>query len=236
MTTTVNNNNIEIKNRVNNIITEAEGVKVGDKVKHAWSDEVATVTAIRKGYWDASDGEVWLFTLDFGKDTMGEWKTVLGPFKMELNGGEFRREALTLQPASVISDPDGREFRDFKTWNGMTVKAEERQKWTRFFAEGIINKMKFDGKESTYKHNVGKIRVKVAYKNYTDKPEDWTYCVSWYRWTDAGHDKAEIVECDNGVSVWEAARDMADFHLLADKCHFQTVDEILNPCERPQAA
>lgn len=129
MNTSVNTNSIESKNRVNNIITEAEGVKVGDKVKHAWSDEVATVTAIRKGYWDASDGEVWLFTLDFGKDTMGECKTVLGPFKMELNGGEFRREALTLQPASVISDPDGREFRDFTTWNGMTVKAEERQKY-----------------------------------------------------------------------------------------------------------
>lgn len=79
-------------------ITEAEGVKVGDKVKHAWSDEVATVTSIRKGYWDASDGEVWLFTLDFGKDTMGEWKTVLGPFKMELNGGDFRREAFTVVP------------------------------------------------------------------------------------------------------------------------------------------
>jgi len=96
MKTTVNNNNIESMNRVNNhAITEAEGVKVGDKVKHAWSDEVATVTSIRKGYWDATVGEVWLFTLDFGKDTMGEWKTVLGPFKMELNGGEFRREAFT---------------------------------------------------------------------------------------------------------------------------------------------
>ena len=98
MKTSSNNNNIESNNRVNNIITEAEGVKVGDKVKHVWSDEVATVTAIRKGYWDASDGEVWLFTLDFGKDTKGEWKTVLGPFKMELNGKEFRREALTLAP------------------------------------------------------------------------------------------------------------------------------------------
>lgn len=77
-------------------ITEAEGVKIGDKVKHVWSDEVATVTAIRKAYWDASAGEVWLFTLDYGKDTKGDWKTVLGPFKMDLNGKEFRREAFTL--------------------------------------------------------------------------------------------------------------------------------------------
>ena len=206
---------------------------MGDKVKHAWSDEVATVTAIRKGYWDASDGEVWLFTLDFGKDTKGEWKTVLGPFKMELNGGEFRREALTLQPASVISDPDGREFRDFKTWNGMTVKAEERQKWTRFFAEGIINKVNFGGNGSTYKHNAGKIRVSIAYRNGSKKAEDMSYCVSWYEETNKG---TKLRESENGVSIWQAARAMADFHLLADKCHFQTVDEILNPCERPQAA
>lgn len=233
MKTTSNNNNIESKNRVNNIITEAEGVKVGDKVKHAWSDEVATVTAIRKGYWDASDGEVWLFTLDFGKDTKGEWKTVLGPFKMELNGGEFRREALTLQPASVISDPDGREFRDFKTWNGMTVKAEEREKWTKFFAEGISNKVNFGGNGSTYKHNAGKIRVSIAYRNGSKKAEDMSYCVSWYEETNKG---TKLRESENGVSIWQAARAMADFHLLADKCHFQTVDEILNPCERPQAA
>lgn len=233
MKTTSNNNNIETKNRVNNIITEAEGVKVGDKVKHAWSDEVATVTAIRKGYWDASDGEVWLFTLDFGKDTKGEWKTVLGPFKMELNGGEFRREALTLQPASVISDPDGREFRDFKTWNGMTVKAEERQKWTRFFAEGIINKVNFGGNGSTYKHNAGKIRVSIAYRNGSKKAEDMSYCVSWYEETDKG---TKLRESENGVSIWQAARAMADFHLLADVVGFTSIDEILNPCERPQAA
>ena len=233
MKTTSNNNNIETKNRVNNIITEAEGVKVGDKVKHAWSDEVATVTAIRKGYWDASDGEVWLFTLDFGKDTKGEWKTVLGPFKMELNGGEFRREALTLQPASVISDPDGREFRDFKTWNGMTVKAEERQKWTKFFAEGISNKVNFGGNGSTYKHNAGKIRVSIAYRNGSKKAEDMSYCVSWYEETDKG---TKLRESENGVSIWQAARAMADFHLLADVVGFTSIDEILNPCERPQAA
>ena len=85
-------------------ITEAEGVKIGDKVKHVWSDEVATVTAIRKAYWDASAGEVWLFTLDYGKDTKGDWKTVLGPFKMDLNGKEFRREAFTLYEPSEITE------------------------------------------------------------------------------------------------------------------------------------
>ena len=92
------------RDKANGQITEAEGVKVGDKVKHVWSDEVATVTAIRKAYWDASAGEVWLFTLDYGKDTRGEWKTVLGPFKMDLNGKEFRREAFTLYEPSEITE------------------------------------------------------------------------------------------------------------------------------------
>lgn len=109
MKTLVNNNNIESKKATReaaskNIITEAEGIKVGDKVKHVWSDEVATVTAIRKAYWDASAGVVWIFTLDYGKDVNGEWKTVLGPFHMDLNGKEFRREAFT--PCT----PDGRKL------------------------------------------------------------------------------------------------------------------------------
>lgn len=146
---------------------------------------------------------------------------------------EIVTEAEALQPASVISDPDGREFRDFKTWNGMTVKAEERQKWTKFFADGISNKVNFGGNGSTYKHNAGKIRVSIAYRNGSKKAEDMSYCVSWYEETNKG---TKLRESENGVSIWQAARAMADFHLLADKCHFQTVDEILNPCERPQAA
>lgn len=132
----------------------------------------------------------------------------------------------------VIADPEGREFQDFTTWNGMTVKAEDLEKWTKFFAEGISNKVSFGGKESTYKHNAGCITVKVAYTNDNDKPEDMSYCVSWYRWKDTENEKAEIVECENGVSIWQAARAMADFHLLADKVGFATIEEILNPCER----
>jgi len=232
MKTSNNNISNETKNGMsqgNNIITEAEGVKVGDKVRHNKHEEVATVTAIREAFVNRADGYRYLYTLDFGQ-------SVLGPFQVELNGGEFLREAFTLYEASEISDPEGRKFRDFETWNGKTVKAEERQKWAKFFADGISNKVKFGGEESTYKHNAGCITVRVAYTNGTKNPEDMTYCVTWYRWTDTESENAEIVECENGVSIWVAARHMADFHLLADKFHFQTVDEILNPCERPQAA
>lgn len=86
-------------------ITEAEGIKVGDTVKHNWTgDDVATVTAIRRTYWDAQDGEVYVFRLDYGQQTTGVFRSVLGPFQMEMNGGEYRREALT--PCT----PDGREL------------------------------------------------------------------------------------------------------------------------------
>lgn len=72
-------------------ITEAEGVKVGDKVRHNKHEEVATVTAIREAFVNGCDGYRYLYTLDFGQ-------SVKGPFDVELNGGEFLREALTLAP------------------------------------------------------------------------------------------------------------------------------------------
>lgn len=70
-------------------ITEAEGVKVGDKVKHNKHEEVATVTAIREAFVNRADGYRYLYTLDFGQE-------VFGPFHVDLNGGEFLREAFTL--------------------------------------------------------------------------------------------------------------------------------------------
>lgn len=69
-------------------ITEAEGIKVGDKVKHNKHDEVATVTAIRSTFVRSFDGFRYVYTLDFGK-------SVKGAFGMEMNGGEYLREAFT---------------------------------------------------------------------------------------------------------------------------------------------
>ena len=69
-----------------NTTTEAEGIKVGDKVRHNKHEEVATVTAIREAFVNGCDGYRYLYTLDFGQ-------SVTGPFGVELNGGEFLREA-----------------------------------------------------------------------------------------------------------------------------------------------
>jgi len=76
--------------------TEAEGIKVGDTVRHNKHEEVATVTAIREAFVNGCDGYRYLYTLDFGQ-------SVTGPFGVELNGGEFLREAFT--PCT----PDGRD-------------------------------------------------------------------------------------------------------------------------------
>lgn len=79
------------------IVTEAEGVKVGDKVRHNKHEELATVTAIREAFVNRCDGYRYLYTLNFGQ-------SVKGPFDVELNGGEFLREAFTLQNSGEITD------------------------------------------------------------------------------------------------------------------------------------
>jgi len=211
------NINNETKNRVNDTITEAEGIKVGDKVKHVLSDEVATVTAIRKAYWDASDGEVWLFTLDFGKDTKGEWKTVLGPFKMDLNGKEFRREALTLQKNCVISDPDGRELLpeppkevvidEPNIYEKHHITADEIRAHAFHYTK-VIRKCAQMACTACSKHGKDRIEVSIAYRNDTKDPNGMSYRVCHFQ-------NETLKDCVNGVSLDQAARMMADFYLLS---------------------
>ncbi len=153
-------------------ITEAEGIKVGDHVKHNWTgDQVATVTGIRRAYWDAQDGEVWLFRLDYGKQTTGEFKSVLGPFKMEMNGGEYRREALTPCTADYYSEYqklDHQEARPQKWLKEAT--SEERETYYRACVElermagdGLPLVIRADSADLTVNpwHELGK-RVKTA--------------------------------------------------------------------------
>lgn len=86
MNTSVNNNNIESKNGVNN---SRKQIKVGDKVRHNLTgDRVATVTGIRRVQGYKWEGEITVYRLDFGE-------SVKGPFGTEMNGGEFLREAFT---------------------------------------------------------------------------------------------------------------------------------------------
>lgn len=109
---------------------------------------------------------------------------------------------------------------------GVSLTAEKRAKWVKNFGD-IIREHTTQGRETQYNHDCGCIRVEVAYRNDSDNPEDMTYCVSWYKWLDIETEKRELVECENGIRLEQAARAMADFHLLADAG--LTLQQILYP-------
>jgi hypothetical protein len=109
---------------------------------------------------------------------------------------------------------------------GVSLTAEKRAKWTKTFSD-VIREHTIRKTVAQYNHDCGCIRVNVAYRNESDKPEDWTYCVAWYKWRDIEAETVELVECENGILLEQAARAMADFHLLADAG--LTLQQILYP-------
>ena len=64
-----------------------DNYQIGDRVKHNWFEDVATITAKRQEYIKSKMAFRWLYTLDFGH-------TVTGPFGKDYNGGEFLAEAI----------------------------------------------------------------------------------------------------------------------------------------------
>lgn len=64
-------------------------IKVGDRVRHNMTGAIATVARVRIVFLNKHDGYAPVFRLDFGHSQKG-------PFQIEMNGKEFRREALTL--------------------------------------------------------------------------------------------------------------------------------------------
>ena len=181
------------RDKANGQITEAEGVKVGDKVRHNMTgDRVATVTGIRRVQGYKWEGEITVYRLDFGE-------SVKGPFDVELNGGEFLREAFTLCNPSEISDTANAAFAEEYCKPDIIEAAQM----------GVSQCLSHEGKE---------IRIRTVYKNGHDDPTGWTYCVSWYQ-------GKTLVECENGVTLDQAARYMAYFERMAAKGW--TLDEIL---------
>jgi sRNA-binding protein len=193
-------------------IKEAEGIKVGDKVRHNKHEEVATVTAIREAFVNRCDGYRYLYTLDFGQ-------SVLGPFQVELNGGEFLREAFTLQEAPEIK-PKATD----SELESLTAKYANQIEESALLGCGC---MVGDGDESRKDSKC--VKVRTAYKNDSHDAKDWTYCVSWYETApikgDADGQSQTLRECENGILLEQAARHMAYFELMARKGW--TLDEIL---------
>lgn len=193
-------------------ITEAEGIKVGDKVRHNKHEEVATVTAIREAFVNGCDGYRYLYTLDFGQ-------SVKGPFDVELNGGEFLREAFTLQEALEIK-PKATD----SELESLTAKYAKQIEESALLGCGC---MVGDGDETRKDSKC--VKVRTAYKNDSHDPKDWTYCVSWYETTpikgDADGQHQILRECENGILLEQAAKHMAYFEQMTRKGW--TLDEIL---------
>ena len=194
-------------------ITEAEGIKVGDKVRHNKHEEVATVTAIREAFVNGCDGYRYLYTLDFGQ-------SVKGPFDVELNGGEFLREAFTLQKAPEIK-PKATD----SELESLTAKYAKQIEESALMGCGC---MVGDGDETRKDSKC--VKVRTAYKNDSHDPKEWTYCVSWYETApikgDADGQHQTLRECENGILLEQAAKHMAYFEQMTRKGW--TLDEILD--------
>jgi len=194
-------------------VKEAEGIKVGDKVRHNLTgDRVATVTGIRRVQGYKWEGEITVYRLDFGE-------SVKGPCGMEMNGGEFLREAFTLQEAPEIK-PKATD----SELESLTAKYAKQIEESALLGCGC---MVGDGDE--IRKDSKCVKVRTAYKNDSHDPKDWTYCVSWYEKTpikgDADGQHQTLRECENGILLEQAARHMAYFELMARKGW--TLDEIL---------
>ena len=206
---------------------KAEGIKIGDTVRHNKHEEVATVTAIREAFDNVCDGYRYLYTLDFGQ-------SVTGPFGVELNGGEFLREAFTPctpdgrdllpePPAEVTISIDG-EGHEPTLYERHDITAGEREAKAKGSALYIRHQARM-AREAFYSHKGARIEASIAYRNGTDDPDGMSYKVCWYDETRTG--ELHLVECENGISLEQAARHMADFSLLSE-CGL-TLREILYP-------
>lgn len=66
-----------------------------------------------------------------------------------------------------------------------------------------------------------RIEVKTAYKNGHDDPTGWTYCVSWY-------EGKELKDCENGVTLEQAARALAQFEQDSRKNSYTPSEKLRN--------
>jgi hypothetical protein len=96
--------------------------------------------------------------------------------------------------------------------------ASEISELTAKYSEQIVNNMQLgcgcivtDGDEN--RKDSKWVKVRKAYTNDSRDPKDWTYCVSWYDVEPIDGDgyRETLRECENGVTLEQAARAMAIF-------------------------
>ena len=127
-----------------------------------------------------------------------------------------------LYKASEITDEN--ESQEPTLYERHNITAGEREAKTKGSASYIRRQARM-ARCAFYSHKGARIETSIAYRNGTDDPDGMSYKVCWYDETRTG--ELHLVECENGISLEQAARHMADFSLLSE-CGL-TLREILHP-------
>lgn len=114
----------------------------------------------------------------------------------------------------------GGMFNDlFGTWgSGNLPSPDDIESLTAKYAKQIVNNMQLGcgcmvGNGTESKKDSQWVKVRKAYTNDSRDPKDWTYCVCWYdvEPTDRDGYRETLRDCENGVTLEQAARAMAIF-------------------------
>ena len=127
-------------------------------------------------------------------------------------------------PAEVTLEKTSEITAEPTLYERHNITAEERRKRAEVSAQYIRRQARM-AREAFYHHKGARIETSIAYRNDTDDPDKMSYKVCWYDETRTG--RLHLVDCENGISLGQAARHMADFALLTE-CGL-TLREILYP-------
>ena len=126
------------------------------------------------------------------------------------------KEVTLEEPSEITAEPT--------LYERHNITADERRKRAEVSAQYIRRQARM-AREAFYHHKGARIETSIAYRNDTDDPDKMSYKVCWYDETRTG--RLHLVDCENGISLGQAARHMADFALLTE-CGL-TLREILYP-------
>ena len=126
------------------------------------------------------------------------------------------KEVTLEEPSEITAEPT--------LYERHNITADERRKRAEGSAQYIRRQARL-AREAFYHHKGARIETSIAYRNGQDDPDKMSYKVSWYDETRTG--ELHLVDCENGISLGQAARHMADFALLTE-CGL-TLREILYP-------
>jgi hypothetical protein len=167
------------------------------------------------------------FTATAEEICIPEWLRICQYFYIGPKGVERNRVLCTdIIPCSdqekpvviVYSDHEGKERKIFLSPGLDSVNRTDRERLTAKYREQIVNNMQLgcgcmvgDGYEG--RKDSKWVKVRKAYTNDSLSPRDWTYCVSWYdvEPTDGDGYRETLRECENGVTLEQAARALAQF-------------------------